>query len=297
MKELRGRVAVVTGAASGIGRGLVGRLAAEGMKVVLADVDDEALEAAVDELCGAGADAIAVHTDVSSASDVEALARRTLDEFGAVHLLCNNAGVEGGAPFADIPLELWDWVVGVDFWGVVHGCRTFLPLLERQDEAHVVNTASVAALTGWLPTGTPYVAAKFAVLGLSENLFHELAAAGSTVGVSVLCPGLVASRLPWAERNRPAGIAVDDGDPLRRAVVESLRARVEAGQTMPADEAAGIVVDGIRERRFFILTHPDEAVAAVEARLRWMRTGAPADMPKLRPWGEEAARRASSERG
>ncbi len=290
MKELRGRIAVVTGAASGIGRGLAERFAAEGMKVALADVDETGLDLAVRELTKAGAEAIGVLANVARVEEVEALAERTLEAFGAVHVLCNNAGVEGGAPFADIPLELWDWVLGVDFWGVVHGCRTFLPLLAEQEEGHIVNTASLAALSGWLPTGTPYVASKFAVLGLSENLYHELAAAGSSVHISVFCPGLVVSRLPWAERNRPPEIQVDDDHPARRAVIESLRSLLEAGGGMSAEDAAGIVVSAIRENRFFVLTHPGEAEAAVEARLQWMRTSEPSEMSRLRPWGEAATR-------
>jgi NAD(P)-dependent dehydrogenase (short-subunit alcohol dehydrogenase family) len=294
VKELRGRVAVVTGAASGIGRALADRFAGEGMKVVLADVDEPALEAAVSELEASGADALGATTDVSRAEDVQVLADRTIEAFGAVHLLCNNAGVEGGAPFVDIPEKLWDWVLGVDLWGVVHGCRIFLPLLAEQDEAHIVNTASLAALSGWLPTGTPYVASKFAVLGLTENLHHELALMDSPVGVSVLCPGVVASRLPWAERNRPPEIEVDDDHPMRRGVIDGLRTIVESSDSMPADQAADAVVNAVRERRFFVLTHPDEAIAAVEARLKWMRTNEPPDLPRLRPWGEQAVQASRS---
>jgi NADP-dependent 3-hydroxy acid dehydrogenase YdfG len=148
MRQFTGRVAVVTGAASGIGRALAGRFAAEGMRCVLADVDDGALDRAVGELRRDGAAAIGVRTDVASAADVEALADRTVSEFGAVHLVCNNAGVGVGSDFAKIPLDVWDWVLGVDLWGVIHGCRTFLPLLLEQDEAHIVNTSSMAALNG-----------------------------------------------------------------------------------------------------------------------------------------------------
>jgi NAD(P)-dependent dehydrogenase (short-subunit alcohol dehydrogenase family) len=292
LKELRGRVAVVTGAASGIGRALAERFAAEGMKVVLADVEEPALEVAVKELADAGAEVIGVRTDVSRLEEVEALASRTVEAFGAVHVVCNNAGVEDGGFFADISPEVWSWVVGVDFWGVVHGCRVFLPLLEEQEEAHIVNTASLAALSGYLPTGTPYVASKFAVLGLTENLHHELAFRESSLRVSVLCPGLVESRLPWADRNRPAGVEPGEAPALRRAVIERLRGTLEAGKAMPASKAADAVVQAIREERFFVLTHPDEARAALEARLRWMKKGKPPDLPRLRPWGEDAVRTA-----
>jgi NAD(P)-dependent dehydrogenase (short-subunit alcohol dehydrogenase family) len=148
MRQLAGRVAVVTGAASGIGRSLAARFAAEGMRCVLADVEEPALETAVADLRSSGAEAIGVRTDVANADDVRALAERTLDQFGAVHLLCNNAGVGTGSDFANIPLEVWEWVLGVSLWGVIHGCRTFLPLLLEQDEAHIVNTSSMAALNG-----------------------------------------------------------------------------------------------------------------------------------------------------
>jgi NAD(P)-dependent dehydrogenase (short-subunit alcohol dehydrogenase family) len=286
-------VAVVTGAASGIGRALADRFAAEGMKVALADVEQAALDAALRELGATGADVIGVRTDVSRIEDVQTLAERTLRAFGGVHLLCNNAGVEGGAPFAEIPIELWEWVVGVDFWGVVYGCRTFLPLLAEQDEAHIVNTASLAALSAWFPTGTPYIVSKSAVLGLSENLHHELALTGSRVGVSVLCPGIVTSRLPWAGRNRPPGVEIDDAHPMRSGVIEGLKTILESGGGMPASEVADAVVNAVRENRFFVLTHPEEARAAVEARLRWMETNEPPDLPRLRPWGKRAVEQAA----
>jgi NAD(P)-dependent dehydrogenase (short-subunit alcohol dehydrogenase family) len=145
-----------------------------------------------------------VRTDVASAADVRALADRAVAEFGAVHVLCNNAGVGGGSDFTKIPLEVWEWVLGVTLWGVIHGCRTFLPILLQQDEAHIVNTSSMAALNGH-PLGlAPYTVAKSGVLGLSQNLFFELAATtGRRVGVSVLIPGLTRTRIFEGDRNRP----------------------------------------------------------------------------------------------
>jgi NAD(P)-dependent dehydrogenase (short-subunit alcohol dehydrogenase family) len=268
MRELGGRVAVVTGAASGIGLALAERFAVEQMKVVLADVDEPGLAEAVARLRAAGAQAIGVRTDVSQAEDVEELAARTVAEFGAVHVVCNNAGVDTGAPFAEIPLAAWDWVFGVNFRGVLHGCRTFLPLIREQGEGHIVNTGSIAGLTGFLPTGTPYVASKFAVLGLSENLQHELELAGEPIGVSILCPAFVNTKLPESERNLPPGVPSLDDHPKRRPILDYARASVAQG--LPADQVAAQVVDAIREQRFFVLPHREEAEAGVLARLRWM---------------------------
>lgn len=268
MRELGGRVAVVTGAASGIGLALAERFAVEQMKVVLADVDEPGLAEAVAGLRAAGAQAIGVRTDVSQAEDVEELAARTVAEFGAVHVVCNNAGVDTGAPFAEIPLAAWDWVFGVNFYGVLHGCRTFLPLIREQGEGHIVNTGSIAGLTGFMPTGTPYVASKFAVLGLSENLQHELELAGEPIGVSILCPAFVNTKLPESERNLPPGVPSLDDHPKRRPILGFARASVAQG--LPADQVAAQVVDAIREQRFFVLPHREEAEAAVLARLRWI---------------------------
>jgi NAD(P)-dependent dehydrogenase (short-subunit alcohol dehydrogenase family) len=278
MEELRGRVAVVTGAASGIGRGLAERFAAEGMKVVLSDVEVPALDAAVEEIGASGADAIGVPADVSKRADVEALARATLDAFGAVHVVCNNAGVSSGAPFSDIPQSSWDWVLGVNFYGVLYGCQVFLPLLREQGEGHIVNTSSIAALNGFLPTGTPYVASKFAVLGLSENLHHELEMMGEPIGISCLCPAFVTTNIGTSERNIPEGVPELADHPVRRAIYEQVRSSNRTTGMSPA-EAAGYVVDAIRTKRFYVLPHLDEARGAVEARLRWMIDDVPPPPP------------------
>jgi NAD(P)-dependent dehydrogenase (short-subunit alcohol dehydrogenase family) len=274
MEHLGGRVAVVTGAASGIGRALADRFAAEGMKVVLADIESEPLAAAVEAIRGGGADAIGVRTDVSQADQVQALADATLAAFGAVHVVCNNAGVESGALFADIPERTWEWVLNVNLWGVLHGCRIFLPLIRRQGEGHIVNTASLASFATGLPTFAPYTTSKFAILAASECLELELLSSDERVGVSVLCPGVVATRMPESERNRPADVPSTEDDPLRRRILGELRRLVKERAMDPA-EVADMVVDAIRARRFFVLTHPDEAFLAIERRLQWMRTGIP----------------------
>jgi NAD(P)-dependent dehydrogenase (short-subunit alcohol dehydrogenase family) len=274
MGQLAARVAVVTGAASGIGRALATRFAAEGMRCVLADVEEPALERVVADLRRSGASAIGVRTDVAKPADVQALADRTLEEFGAVHLLCNNAGVGGGADFAQIPLEMWQWVLDVTLWGVIHGCRTFLPLLLEQEEAHIVNTASMAALNGH-PLGlAPYTTAKFGVLGLSQNLHFELAATTrGRVGVSVLVPGLTRTQIFSSDRNRPPAVPVPPPSSFRESSKAALAGVWDSA--LDPDRVADLVVDAVRVRRFYILTHPEESFDMVEQQLRWMKANVP----------------------
>ena len=256
MKEFRGRVAVVTGAASGIGRALAARFAAEGMKLVLADVERGALAAAARELEASGCETLAVETDVSRAEDVAALARRTLDTFGAVHVVCNNAGVFTGGLSWEAPRSDYEWVLGVNLWGVIHGIRSFVPILLAQGgEGHIVNTASMAALTT-LPYAGIYHMSKHAVLALSESLHHELALRGSQVRVSALCPELVATRIDASERNRPAPLRPEPGaageGPERELVRQAIIQGVARG-TPPA-KIANRVLDAIREQRFYVLS-------------------------------------------
>jgi NAD(P)-dependent dehydrogenase (short-subunit alcohol dehydrogenase family) len=284
VEHLEGRVAVVTGGASGIGRGLAVRFAAEGMEVVLADIEQAPLDAAVAELKASGASAIGVRTDVSRLEDVQNLAERTLDAFGAVHVVCNNAGVDTGAPFSDIPITMWQWILGVNLWGVIHGCHVFLPILRRQQEGHIVNTSSTSTSIGYMPTGGAYVTSKFAINGLTETLYRELEQAGEPIGVSLLIPGPVDTRIPDSERNIPDSLPALADHPARRALVEALRAGGSDGLMAPS-EVAEHVVRGIRERRFHILTHPDATTGAIETRLQWMRTNVPAPSnPALEPW-------------
>ena len=274
MKRLSGRVAVVTGAASGIGRALAARFAAAGMRCVLADIEEDALSRAVSELRAAGAAVTGVRTDVARAADVQALADRALEEFGAVHVLCNNAGVGGGTDFAKIPLDVWEWVLGVNLWGVIHGCRTFLPILLEQNEGHIVNTSSMAALNGH-PLGlAPYTVSKFGVLGLSQNLFFELAALGRRhVGVSVLIPGLTRTRIFESARNTPATLTPPPPSSFARSSVAALSGVWE--NAMPPERVADVVAGAIREQRFYVLPYPEEAFGMAEQQLRWMRTNEP----------------------
>jgi NAD(P)-dependent dehydrogenase (short-subunit alcohol dehydrogenase family) len=257
MKELQGRVAVVTGAASGIGRGLAVRFAAEGMHVVLADVEQQPLDDAARELSDGGASTLALRTDVSKRDDVQALADAAFERFGNVHVLCNNAGVGAGTLSWLDPLEDWEWVLGVNLWGVIHGIRAFVPrMLERGEEGHIVNTASVAGLMAGAG-GASYTASKFGVVGLSESLYYELLmVAGGTIGVSVLCPAATNTRILDAGRNRPGGPppAPAPGSP-EAAGFEMMREILAAGMS-PA-ETAGHVVEAIVQRRFYVLTHPE----------------------------------------
>jgi NAD(P)-dependent dehydrogenase (short-subunit alcohol dehydrogenase family) len=271
VKDLRGRVAVVTGAASGIGRALAERFAAEGMKVMLADVDEAALSEAASELAATGAEVAALRVDVTRAEEVTALAARTVETFGAAHVVCNNAGVDSGGSFAEIPGKVWEWVFAVNFWGVQYGCSAFLPVMREQGEGHLVNVASHAALSGYFPAGTPYVASKFAVLGLSENLFHELKAAAEPIGVSVLCPSFVRTNMPYSERNRPADVPSVDGSPAWQAHLAANRALAAEGLD-PATVAA-LVVEAVMRERFYVLPHPEKSIDAVRARQRWLVEG------------------------
>ena len=271
MRELKDKVAVVTGAASGIGRGLAQRFAEEGMRVVLADVESAPLVSAVEELQRAGHTAIGVRTDVSSADSVAALAQRTLDEFGAVHVVCNNAGVAGTAlPAWELPLAAWRWMIDVNVLGVVHGIKSFVPLLVAQGEGHVVNTTSLAGLAGGVGSA-PYTATKHAVVGLSESLKAELEATGSPVKVSLLVPGRVDTRIGEALRNWPAELGpVPEARredrisnmPIPEVLAPMLRA------PLPVDHVAGLVVEAIRGEYFWVITHPHEIRQLMGDRMR-----------------------------
>lgn len=254
MDELDGRIAVITGAASGIGLAMAHAFANEGMSLVLADVDAGALESAATEF-GEDVAVLTAGCDVADPADVDALRDAAIERFGAVHVVCNNAGVSTGGPIWSHTAEDWDWVLGVNFMGVINGIRAFTPLLIEQGEGHIVNTASMAGLTS-PPFMAVYNVSKHAVVTASETLFADLTLVGAEgVGVSVLCPGWVRTRIHEAGRNRP-GVDPDAApDPTESALLEHVTGLIEGG--IDPAQVAEMVVDAVRTRRFYILTHPE----------------------------------------
>jgi NAD(P)-dependent dehydrogenase (short-subunit alcohol dehydrogenase family) len=266
-----GRVAVVTGAASGIGFALSQRFAAEGMRVVMADVERIALDAAAESLRGADAEVLPVVTDVSDRAQVDSLRDRALQAFGAVHLLCNNAGVGGPhEPIWETSRGDLDWVLGVNLGGVLNGIHAFVPVLLEQDAAHVVNTASIFGV--FAGTLGVYGASKHAVVALSEALHFQLREADARVGVTVLCPSAVRTNIATSARNRPSsrGPSTNEGA-LGRKSADDLNALVDTGR--PPAEVAELVVEAIRSSRFYVLTS-DKRVPAILARAESIVSGA-----------------------
>lgn len=273
MKDFNGKTAVITGGASGIGRAMGELFLARGMNVVLGDIERNALDATVAALAAGGGRCIGVVTDVSKADDVQRLADAALREFGAIHIACNNAGVFAGGLLWEESLADYQWQLGVNVWGVIHGIRTFIPIMAKQDsECHIVNTASMAAVTA-MPYSGIYHMTKHAVLALSESLYHELAFHTPNVKVSVLCPEAINTGIAASERNRP--------DAYRRAgdIVES-DARSMVAQALSDSVAAGLgpqvmaqrVFDAIVEGRFYILSD-DAWRTAAHTRLDDVRLG------------------------
>ncbi len=257
MREFRGKVAVITGGASGIGLAMAERFAREGMKLVLADVEKGRLGEVTARFQAEGVEAVGVETDVSDAEQMDALGAATLDAFGAVHVVCNNAGVAAGGLSWELTTADWKWVIGVNLWGVIHGIRVFVPRLVAQGEGHIVNTASLAGLIS-LPGIAPYSVTKRGVVTLSETLHGELIAAGSKVRVSVLCPSWVKTGIFESDRNRPVALSNPDAEreAQRRAQSREIGA-VLLANAMSASEVADRVFDAIVEERLYILTHPE----------------------------------------
>jgi NAD(P)-dependent dehydrogenase (short-subunit alcohol dehydrogenase family) len=257
MKELQAKVAVITGAASGIGAALARRFVLEGMKIVLADIEGEALHKTTDKLRETGADVLAVQTDVSNGGAVESLAAKSLEHFGCVHVLCNNAGV--GAPAGPIwerTLSDWEWVLGVNIWGVIHGIRVFTPLMIAQGEGHIVNTASMAALCANPLLGI-YDASKHAVMAISEALHFELAMRNSPVKISVLCPGPLPTRINESERNRPLTLANSKSSARSDSAPFTTPASAKPHTTIDLASVADRVIQAIRQEQLYVITHPE----------------------------------------
>jgi NAD(P)-dependent dehydrogenase (short-subunit alcohol dehydrogenase family) len=265
MELTTGKVAVVTGAASGIGLALARRFAGAGLNVVLADVEQHALHEAEQQIAGLGAKTLAVPTDVSDESAVSALAAAAVDRFGAVHVVCNNAGVASHADPWFGPISAWEWVLGVNLWGVVHGIRAFLPLLAGQGEGHIVNTASVAGLVPG--TGPIYDATKHAVVAISEDLYVAMKVAGLRVGVSVLCPGWVRTGIGEADRNWPEKLGeVPPPGAISEIVTPHFQRAIDEGMDPAA--VAGLVADAITADQFWVFTDPRFTQIALD---RWQR--------------------------
>ncbi|HKQ25575.1 MAG TPA: SDR family oxidoreductase [Burkholderiales bacterium] len=267
MKEFRDRVAVVTGGASGLGRAMAWRFAREGMKIVLADVQADALKKTEVDFENASIPVLAVRTDVAKGKDVEALADKAFKTFGGVHILCNNAGVAPGGRVWEQTAKDWEWTLGVNVWGVIHGIRAFVPrMLEQNVDCHVVNTASVAGLLS-LPGMSVYCVSKHSVVTLTECLHHDLVEFGAKVKASVLCPAYVPTGISDSERNRPASLREKkkkSAEDLKRE--EQLRHAVQSGR-ISAEQVADLVFEAIKAEKFYILPH-QKIKPAIETRLQ-----------------------------
>jgi NAD(P)-dependent dehydrogenase (short-subunit alcohol dehydrogenase family) len=264
VQDLEGKVAVVTGGASGIGYAIAAAFAERGVRLALADIESDALDKAVSSLADQGAKEVTgVVTDVSDLESVKALRESVEAQLGPVDLLFNNAGVGGGGLSWQMEHSTWQWVLGVNLWGVIHGIEVFVPGMVERGSGHIVNTASLAGLIV-APGMGPYTASKHAVVGISETLLRDFQTVGSPVGVSVLCPGMVRTKIAESARNRPESLALEVEDPMAAILGPLFQALVEAG-TDPAEIAAEVVA-AVEEGRFWILPHRERFGEAVEAR-------------------------------
>lgn len=275
MQELSGRTAVITGAASGIGRAMAHRFGAADMNLVLGDVESDALDAATTELADAGYEVTAMQIDVRDLDGIRAFERFARESFGNVHLLCNNAGVGAGGPVSDPDnLDLWKWTIDINLWGVIYGCKVFMQaMLEHGEECHIVNTASMAGHLS-APMMGPYNISKYGVVALSETMSKEMAMMQTNLGVSVLCPAFVQTKIASSDRNLPDDIKEAHGrdpevdDPTgTQSAIERL---VASG--IPAADVADAVHDAVVNNEFWILTH-EEAKASITERARQIVEG------------------------
>ena len=272
MDELQGRTAFITGGASGIGLATAHKLGAAGMNLVIADVEEAALGAAEAELGLSGFPVLGIRCDVRKLEDLQAAATKTVEHFGGVHVVFNNAGVVTTGRVEDQSQEAWEWVIDVNLWGVINGCRVFLPILKSQGApGHIVNTASMAGLNAG-PLMAPYFVSKYGVVALSESVWHEAQMDGVPIGVSVLCPGFVKTRIHEADRNRPAELSSAWVGDAGNGFIARLGAGVESGREVT--DVADHVVSSIRENRFWILPHGEESLATVRARSQAIIDGA-----------------------
>ena len=267
MREFTGKTAVVTGAASGMGLAFARRFAAEGMNVVLADIEQDALNVQVQQLQQEERTVLGVTVNTMRRETLEDLRDRTIAEFGNIHILCNNAGVtsrqdaglgagNGQLPVWEVPDSTWDWVMGVNFWGVLYGLQVFVPhMLAHGEEGHIVNTASLAAL---MPGGSAYSVSKHAVLTLTEGIYQQFQTMGANLSASVLCPGLVDTNIGRAERNRPE----EFGDKVDLADDEAAGVLAMLSMGMNPNDVAEQVFEAVVEQRCYILPHPawDETI-------------------------------------
>ena len=261
MRKFTGKTAVVTGAASGMGLAFAQRFAAEGMNVVLADIEEEALNAELTRLRQAERNVLGVVVNTMRREALEELRDRTIAEFGNVHILVNNAGVAGGQdvglnadgsirPAWDVPDSTWEWIMGVNFWGVLYGIQVFVPhMLAHGEDGHIVNTASLAGL---MPGGGAYSVSKHAVLSLTEGLYQQFQMLGANLSASVLCPGFVNTNIGSAERNKPA----EFGSASQRTAEQDAAIDAMLGGGMDPNQVADLVFDSIVEQRCYILPHP-----------------------------------------
>ncbi|WP_394934666.1 SDR family NAD(P)-dependent oxidoreductase [uncultured Ilumatobacter sp.] len=265
MDDFSGKTAVITGAASGIGLELAKQFGAAGMNLVLADVERPALDRAVTELSEAGYPVLAREIDVREHDQIIDLDRAARDRFGNIHVLCNNAGVGAGGPVADPDnLEAWRWTIDINLWGVIYGCKVFLPaMIEHGEQCHIVNTASMAGLAS-APMMGPYNISKYGVVALSETLSKEMQMMQTAVGVSVLCPAFVATGIATSDRNMPDDVrATLPERPAASGMQTQIEAMVAGG--ISTEVVGQHVLDAVRNDRFWILTH-DEAKAGVITR-------------------------------